>query len=346
MYNHAGVYSELDVDGNGVFPANQLAKSFVTDGGVNYLVLTKVLGSTDCTQVEVDGVDVCVKVAEQITLQCKYSLADQDVTDDFQVTGQDTQATAENTGTLGYTLTVEDGNIGDQIKFTVSPLNSGLVYATVKSCDVVKGGNQLTIVGHGSQSCTNPVVNTQAITSLFSSQNDIEGSWKAFKWSTASAQNVEDQSLSCTIGLSENVSDVTVEDCSLSNAPPELIKYNERMSIMDWTGMKLVKDGTEYFYVMNSLGPDLRISQSGSTVWVGQAEASRTIEGDTLVIEYNQSSPSVCGPGGSYESQVRVSCDAAAGFSVVNVEQVTDCRFVWQVTADCSKCYPWQTCNL
>merc|ERR1712131_322771 len=42
--------------------------------------------------------------------------------------------------------------------------------------------------------------------------------WKAFKWSTATTDNVESQGLSCKIGLSENASTDDIEDCTLSNA--------------------------------------------------------------------------------------------------------------------------------
>ena len=341
--NHEGTYSELDAEGNGVFPADQLTKSFTTDKGVNYLVLTKVLGGTDCTRTEVDGVNVCTKVAEQITLQCKYSLADQDLTDGFQVTGQDTTATAENTGTLEYNLTVEDGDIGDQIKFTVSPVNPNLVYATVKSCDVIKGDNELTIVGHGSQSCTNPIVNTLALTDFFSSQGDIEGSWKAFKWSTATDDNIESQSLSCKIGLSQGISAVAVEDCTKSNAPqPDyLALYYDRFSTFDWTGpagvFKDPNDPSQYTLMTNLNGPAL----TWGGLHLGTKEVSKTIDGDTLVVEYNEGDPCEHEDAEKHYAQLRVTCDTEAAFSVVNVEQ-TGCRSVWTATADCSKCYFWQ----
>ena len=53
--------------------------------------------------------------------------------DSFDVTGQDTVVDAENTGTLEYTLAVDDSTaIGDDVEFTITPVNSGLVYATVK----------------------------------------------------------------------------------------------------------------------------------------------------------------------------------------------------------------------
>ena len=272
------------------------------------------------------------------------NIADQDLTDDFQVTGQDTTATAENTGTLEYNLTVEDGDIGDQIKFTVSPVNPNLVYATVKSCDVIKGDNELTIVGHGSQSCTNPIVNTLALTDFFSSQGDIEGSWKAFKWSTATKDNVESQSLSCKIGLSQGISAVAVEDCTQSNAPqPDyLALYKERFNTIDYTGVAgVLKDPLDatlqYTLMTTANGPSL--NWGGLTL--GTKEIWRTIDGDTLVVEYNEGDACEHGDAEKYYAQLRVTCDTEAAFSAVNVEQ-TGCRSVWTATADCSKCYFWQ----
>ena len=215
LRNVAGSYGQ---NGDGVisFARDELTPRFAG----NLLIMEKVLGGGDCNRVDVDGVPVCTEVAETVTLQCKYSLADQTIDDTFDVTGQDTTATAEGTGSLDYTLVVEDNKqIGDTVKFTITPVNTGLVYATVKSCDVTHdNGDALTIVGHGSEHCTNPVVGTAALTNRFTSNGIIEGTWTAFKWSTATTDNVESQGLSCKIGLSENASTDDVEDCTKSNA--------------------------------------------------------------------------------------------------------------------------------
>ena len=105
------------------------------------------------------------------------------------------------------------------IKFTVTPVNPDLVFATVKECHVTKNNQQLTIIGHGDNDpkCTNPIVSAKADTDYFSSQGPIEGSWIAFKWSTEANDNVETQGLSCTIGLSENQNNAAVEDCTATN---------------------------------------------------------------------------------------------------------------------------------
>ena len=116
------------------------------------------------------------------------------------VIGQDTSATAESTGTLDYMIE-HSKKIGETGKFTISPVNDNR--ATVKLCDVTRNSKSLTIIGHGRDHCTSPVVNAQAETSLFTSQGDIEGTWTAFKWATE--DNVESQILSCTIALSESL---------------------------------------------------------------------------------------------------------------------------------------------
>ena len=216
LRNVSGDYGQAT---NGVisFNADQLSSSFSEDG--QFLIMTKVLGGEGCTKIEVDGVKVCTEVDETITLQCKYSLDDVEVDDSFAVTGQDSIATAENIGTLTYTLTVEDNkSIGDEIKFTVTPTNPNLVFATIKACHVTRNKQELTIVGHGDVAkCTNPVIDAKAVTDFFSSQGPIQGAWTAFKWSTDADDNIETQGLSCTIGLSKDQNTAAVEPCKASN---------------------------------------------------------------------------------------------------------------------------------
>lgn len=220
LRNISGAYGQ-NAEGEITFTRDELTPSFDTD---NNLVMSVDLGGDGCTQAQVDGVSVCTGVGETITLQCKYSLADVQIEDSFEVTGQDTATTAEGTGSLGYTLSVEDNKaIGESVQFTITPVNEGLVYATVKHCEVTNGAadndDELTIIGHGVEGCTNPVVNAAADTTRFTSQEEIQGTWTAFKWSTAAADNVEAQGLRCTIGLSQLASQVDVEDCELTNAP-------------------------------------------------------------------------------------------------------------------------------
>ena len=136
LRGYTGTYDGIDASGQGTFGVDKLTKKFEGD----YLILEKVFGGDECTKMQVDGTEVCSAVAEKITVQCKYSLADQ-ILDEapLQVTGQDTQSKAENTGTLKYNLEVDnDKNIGQDITFKITPVNPGLVYATIKSCDVVR----------------------------------------------------------------------------------------------------------------------------------------------------------------------------------------------------------------
>ena len=210
LRNVAGSYGQ---DGNGVitFDRSDLTPSF--SGG--FLIMEKELGGGDCNRVTVDGVPVCTQVAETVTLKCKYSLEEQTISDTFDVTGQDTTATAEGTGTLGYTLTVDASTeIGDTVNFTINPINSGLVYATVKSCDVQHGSEAVTIIGHNADHCINTAVKAAAGTTRFTSNDAIQGSWQAFKWSTATSEaDEESQTLRCTIGLSEAASVDDVVAC-------------------------------------------------------------------------------------------------------------------------------------
>ena len=219
LRGHSGTYAGIDpATGKGTFAIDDLEASFSDDG--DWLIMEKELGGTGCTQIEVDGVNVCSQVGETITLQCRYSLAEQTIADtDFKVTGQDTATEAENTGTLEYSLVVEDNKkIGDVIKFTISPKNSGLVYATIKSCDVTRGTDRLTIIGHGDDDkCKNPVVNVESLTDYWSSQGAIEGTWTAFKWSTTADNNVETQGLSCKIALSQAIDSSDIQECEAEN---------------------------------------------------------------------------------------------------------------------------------
>ena len=224
LRNYSGrSYPGIDpTTGKGVFTVDQLQSSFSDDG--EFLYMDKVLGGTGCIQIKVDGVDVCKEVGETITLRCKYPLADQVISDTYQVSGQDTEAAAENTGTLSYNLRVDQDSwaIGDEVTFTIDPVNSNLVYATIKECHVTKTVNnvkqELTIIGHGADYCTNPVVGA-GITN-FSEKSSLTGTWTAFKWSTATTDaDAEDQGLSCTIGLSQNqANDNVVQDCTLANS--------------------------------------------------------------------------------------------------------------------------------
>ena len=198
------------------------------------LVLSTTVGSTSGERVSIDGVSVCVDTGESFTFKCRYPLTDQTVTDQFDVSGQDTESSAANTGkkdyltmifskylgTLGYTLTTDQTNeIGDEVNFTITPKNPDLVFATVKSCDVSRAGQSITIIGHKQEKCLNPLIGASAKSNkTFSSKQSIHGSWTAFKWATSRGlADQEAQSLSCTIGLSKTKDTSRAENCATGN---------------------------------------------------------------------------------------------------------------------------------
>jgi len=112
-----------------------------TEGTAKFLQVTKVVDSEGCAKKTVDGVEVCVAKGHQFTFTCKYPLADQTVStaQDFTVSGSDTTDSATGIGSLNYALAVDAGNtfaIGNTVTATITPDSSGLVTATILSCEV------------------------------------------------------------------------------------------------------------------------------------------------------------------------------------------------------------------
>ena len=75
-------------------------------------------------------------------------------------------------GKLEYELNVDPTVIiGQQLEFELRPKNPGLVYATVKSCDVIYNNQAMAIFGYNSQSkCENFWLGAKWITDYASSQ--------------------------------------------------------------------------------------------------------------------------------------------------------------------------------
>jgi len=112
-----------------------------TEGTAKFLQVTKVVDSEGCDKTTVDGVEVCVAKGHQFTFTCKYPLADQTIStaQDFTVSGSDTTDSATGIGSLNYALAVDAGNtfaIGNTVTATITPESSGLVTATILSCEV------------------------------------------------------------------------------------------------------------------------------------------------------------------------------------------------------------------
>lgn len=198
---------------------SQLQKDWATTGK---LKLIKEYDAPGCNEEVVDGVTVCVATGNFFKFTCTYDLDDKTIDDDFNVTGQDTAEEAEGTGTLGYDLTVNNNNaIGDTVTFTITPKNADLVAATVKSCTVSNLSNasakSVTIIGQGTNDrCLASEVSVAADASSpqLSSKGAISGTWQAFKWATSTANaDAEQQSLACTIGLSQNVVSTSNPTC-------------------------------------------------------------------------------------------------------------------------------------
>jgi len=160
-----------------------------------------------------------------LSFVCKYDMGDRTVKDDFTIEGHDFEATATNTGNLGYTLKVLEENyeIGSTVTFEIEPKNADLVYASLKSCDVFKGTaltNGATIIGVNGEGqdadmCVNPVIKSQL--THFSSMGKLSGSWTSFKWRTDIQNKIEDQTLQCEIALSTTKSTLTPTSC-IANA--------------------------------------------------------------------------------------------------------------------------------
>merc|ERR1711935_1135728 len=126
------------------------------------LQVTKVVDSNGCDKKTVDGVEVCISKGHQFTFTCNYPLADQTIStdSDFTVSGSDTIDSAVNYGSLNYALTVDAGAtfaIGNAVTATITPVSSGLVTATILSCEVTNSDlsidNQVSVIKTQASSC-------------------------------------------------------------------------------------------------------------------------------------------------------------------------------------------------
>jgi len=165
--------------------------------------------SNGCETKTVGGVTVCVKTGHEYTFTCNYDLSDQDLTEQpFTVSGSDTVDSATNTGSLTYTLTVDKTaayTIGDTITAAITPATSGLVYATITSCEVRNTSEKENVSLIGAD--LEPVTEVGTAVSIGSGTGALGFSWSSFKWSTSKTTGGadspdEDQELHCSISLS------------------------------------------------------------------------------------------------------------------------------------------------
>lgn len=182
------------------------------DNPYNALVISTEVDS-GCKTETVEGTTVCLQTGHNLQFECAYSLEDQALdTVDFKVSGSDAEDSATGTGTLGYTLAVtETMKIGEPAAATITPKTPNLVIATVKSCSVSHDHDGKTESADQSVELFNsnavPSPNPLGVTiATGKGQEVLSFGWKAFKWSTTKVGNdvemLEDQTLSCSIGLS------------------------------------------------------------------------------------------------------------------------------------------------
>jgi len=180
-------------------------------GTYRALQIVNSVDSNGCETETVGGVTVCVKTGHEYTFTCNYDLSDQDLTEKpFTVSGSDTVDSATGNGSLKYTLTVDKTaayTIGDTVTAAITPATSGLVYATITSCEVrnTSENEKVSLIGADLE----PVTEVGTAVSTGSGTGALGFSWSSFKWSTSKATNGadspdEDQELHCSISLSKD----------------------------------------------------------------------------------------------------------------------------------------------
>jgi len=192
-----------------------------TEGTDKFLQVTQVVDSEGCAKETVDGVEVCISKGHQFTFTCKYPLADQTLStaDDFTVSGSDTTDSVTGTGTLSYALTVDAGAtfaIGNTVTATITPESSGLVTATILSCEVTNSDlasdNKVSII----DADLKPTCDLGVAIATGQGDSTLGFTFKSFKWSTNKVGNndaAENQDLTCSIALAKTPTTVTPQTC-------------------------------------------------------------------------------------------------------------------------------------
>jgi len=185
------------------------------------LQVTKVVDSNGCDKKTVDGVEVCISKGHQFTFTCNYPLADQTIStdSDFTVSGSDTTDSAVNYGSLNYALTVDTGAtfaIGNTVTATITPVSSGLVTATILSCEVtnsdLSSDNEVSII----DADLAPVCDLGVAITTGQGDSTLGFTWQSFKWSTTkigTSDVLENQQLTCSISLAKEPAAVSPQTC-------------------------------------------------------------------------------------------------------------------------------------
>ena len=96
--------------------------------------------------------------------------------------------------------------IGSTVTVNIVPTTAGLVYMTLRDCDVTHktSGSSVSILDWDSSlKLLKPVCPLQAkIVRSVSASDPLQFSFAAFKWNTSTPDLIEDQNLVCTLALS------------------------------------------------------------------------------------------------------------------------------------------------
>jgi len=186
-----------------VYAHNELADKSVDDtelilqAGVPFTGEFTIIGTTK----------VYTNIEGALSFRCKFPLGIQTVTEDFTVSGSDVVMSRTATGSLSYKIEFDNANvnIGDWNQFKITPSTSGLVHAQVKKCTVSNSDNTASVIVFGSDDafCRNKFLDFTVV-SGFGSTVDQVMTYKAFKWSTLQADDVESQQMSCDVGLQKD----------------------------------------------------------------------------------------------------------------------------------------------
>merc|ERR1711892_953536 len=185
------------------------------------LQVTQVVDSNGCDKTTVDGIEVCISKGHQFTFTCNYPLADQTIStaNDFTVSGSDTTDSAINYGSLNYALSVDAGAvfaIGNIVTATITPVSSGLVKATILSCEVTNSDlasdNEVSIIDANLK----PTCDLGVAITTGQGDSTLGFTWSSFKWSTTkigTSDVLENQQLTCSISLAKEPAAVSPQTC-------------------------------------------------------------------------------------------------------------------------------------
>jgi len=189
-------YTQADIDA-----PNGLIRDY--DEDTNKLHLSAFLDLPATTaSTDIDGNTIYISTMVDFEFRCEYDLKDQKVSDNIKVTGQDVYGGRVQQGQLFYFLKFNKAEykLGDTVNFELVPKTTGLVYARLKSCDVVSPkGNTASIFGQDGNYCRNGFVNFYPNSHHnYGHQSSTSYSYKAFKWHTDHGNDqVETQTLQC-----------------------------------------------------------------------------------------------------------------------------------------------------